>query len=123
VNELLEELVLTRESFVTANHAFERAINAIRWNRINTIIQYALIILVFVLGWVGVMNYMNYRQQNCERSNEQRLTIQASMQQNAFAIGVALQTVFNAPDERFQEYLDAYNAQTPQEAFAIRECS
>jgi len=115
VNELLTELKETRKSF-------EGVIKSVKWNRRNTAIQYFLLVLVFFLGAIGTMNYFNYRQDACERSNNLRVTLQESMSQNAFAIGVALQSVFNAPEERLNQYLEAYNAQRPTEPFGERKC-
>lgn len=122
VNELIEELRSTRASFDNANAVFDAAIKSIKWNRINTIILYSLIGLVFILGVFGLTNYFNNRKNDCERGNEFRSTVAVGMEQNAFAIGTALAIVFDAPQEKFDEYYEAYKAQGPTQIIHLREC-
>lgn len=115
VEELLSELSKTRESF-------EKAIGAIRWNKINTVIQYCLILVVAVMMGLGVVFYLDQRQEDCERGNETRAAISGSLDSNATAIGVALATVAGASADTFQEYLDVYNSQPKPEVLQPREC-
>lgn len=123
VDKLLTELAKTRESFDKANDVFTKAIGSIRWNRINTLILYFLIVAVFVIGALGAVNYNNYKRDACERGNVLRITVASGMEQNAFAIGTALAIVFNAPEERLDQYLQAYNDQKPTDPILkLREC-
>jgi len=114
LGELISELRETRKSF-------EDAIQSIKWNKRNTVIQYVLIVVVFFLGAIGVINYMNYKQQSCERGNELKIAVDHGQRENAFAIGAALAVVFNAPQERLDQYLAAYDEQRP-ERIELREC-
>lgn len=123
VERLLSELASTRQSFDQANDVFIKAIGSIRWNRINTAILYSLIVAVFIIGALGAANYFSYRRDACERGNALRITVAAGMEQNAFAIGTALAIVFDAPEERLNEYLQAYNDQKPTNSILhLREC-
>lgn len=123
VEKLLHELSETRLAFDRANEVFSKAITSIKWNRFNTIVQYGLIVLVFIFGTIATMSYVSYRDASCERGNDLRITVAAGMEQNAFAIGSALAVVFNAPQERLEQYLKAYNDQRPtREILVLREC-
>lgn len=123
VETLLNELRATRASFDAANEVFSAAIKSIKWNRINTAIQYCLIVLVFVFGAIATMSYINYKDASCDRSNDLRITVAAGMEQNAFAIGSALAVVFNADQESLEKYLQAYNDQRPtREILQLRNC-
>jgi predicted negative regulator of RcsB-dependent stress response len=114
LGELISELKETRTSF-------NDAINSIKWNKRNTVIQYILIVVVFFLGALAFISYRNYQQQSCERSNELKIAVDTSSRENAFAIGAALAVVFNAPQERLDQYVAAYNDQRPQR-IELREC-
>lgn len=114
LGELISELRDTRASF-------NDAINSIKWNKRNTVIQYILIVVVFFLGALALISYQNYQHQTCERSNDLKITVDNGMRENAFAIGAALAVVFNAPQERLDQYLAAYDEQRP-ERITLREC-
>jgi len=115
VDQLLEELRATRESF-------DRATSSIKWNRFNTIVQYVLIAFVMVIIGSGVIYYLHERKVACERGNDLRITVQGSLDNNAAAIGAALVIVTGASQERFQEYMDAYNQQEKPDILELREC-
>lgn len=115
VELLLSELSETRKSF-------DAAIGAIRWNRINTIIQYILIVIVMVMSLLGVVYYLDQRREDCERDNSTRAAFEDSLDANAAAIGVALATVSGAEAAVFQEYLEVYAAQPKPEALQPRSC-
>lgn len=122
VERILAELANTRESFDNATAAFNTAINQIRWNRINTIIQYCLLGLVLIMLVLGGLYYLGEKQDECERDNTLRSNISSSLDSNAIAIGTALVIVTNAPQERFDEYIQAYAKQNKPEVLALREC-
>lgn len=123
LERFIQEMVKTRESFDTATETFSKAIKQIKWNRVNTIIQYVLIAIVLVMFGLGIRYYLEEKQASCERSNDFRVSVQSSMVSNARAIGVALAVVTGAPDSRFQEYMDAYNeAQDTPDILDLREC-
>jgi len=115
VERILTELTKTRESF-------EAAINQIRWNRINTAIQYVLLAVVVVMLGVGVKYYLDEKQLSCERGNDLRQDIQSSLDSNAASIGATLVIVTDAPEGIFQEYLDIYNQQNEPEVLRLRSC-
>lgn len=122
VERLLNELASTRESFDRANVAFDSAIRSIRWNKINTRILYFLIVIVFLLGALGVLNFMNYRSESCDRYNGLVVLVRDGMESNGFAIGAALAVVFNADQEDLDRYLEAYNQQKAPDNIPLREC-
>ena len=115
VDRLLEELARTRESF-------DQAIKSIKWNRFNTIVQYVLISVIVVMLAVGTNYWVAEKRASCERGNDLRRDIQNSLDKNAGAIGIALTIVTGAPDERLQEYIDAYNQQDKPAVLRLREC-
>lgn len=121
-DKLLQELASTRESFDKTSKTFEDAVSSIRWNRINTIIQYCLIVVVFLLGALGFAFYSNEQREECEEANLFRITVVEAMEENAFSIGAALAIVFNASDESLNEYLQAYTDQHTEDRFPLREC-
>lgn len=115
VDRLLDELGKTRTSF-------DEAIKQVKWNRINTIVQYVLIaIVIFMLGF-GVIYYLNEKKMACVRGNELRVDIQESLDSNAASIGAALVVVAHASNEDFQKYLDVYNQQNKPEVLNLRSC-
>lgn len=116
VERLLKELVETRKSF-------DKAAEQIRWNRINTIIQYCLTAVIVVMIILGVSYYLDEKQATCERGNDLRRAIDHSLNSNAHAIGTALVIVTNASDEKFNEYMEAYNQQDKPPALKLRDCS
>lgn len=123
VERLLSELASTRKSFDQANDVFVKTISSIRWTRINTAILYCLMVAVFIVGVLGAVNYINDRREACERSNSLRVTVAAGMEQNALAIGTALAIVFHAPEERLNQYLDAYKDQKASDPILqLKEC-
>lgn len=115
VERLLDELARTRESFDTA-------ITQIKWNRINTVIQYCLIVAMFVMGTLGAIYYLDEKHAQCERGNDLRMSITNSLDANAAAIGIALATVSGAPDDAFREYMEVYSEQDKPSALELREC-
>lgn len=115
VERILAELVTTRKSF-------DAAIGQIRWNRINTAIQYVLLALVVIMFSLGTRYYLDEKRATCERGNELRLSIVDSLDSNAAAIGLALVIVTDASEESFKEYMDAYNQQEPPPALGVRDC-
>lgn len=114
-DELLVELAKTRESF-------DKAISAVRWNRVNTIILYVLIGVVFLLGALFVRDSLSERHNNCERDNALRAAVLESNMDTAAAIGAAIAAVSNASPEQYAEYLEVYRNQKPPEALNPREC-
>jgi hypothetical protein len=122
VERLLEELVRTRESFDSATVSFDAAIKQIKWNRINTIIQYALIAIVLIMLFFGSIYYLGEKNASCERGNDLRSDISDSLDSNALAIGAALVIVTGAPQERFDDYIDAYAQQNKPEVLTLRNC-
>lgn len=115
VEQLLQELRETRKTF-------EHAIVAIRWNKINTIVQYVLISVVVLMLVFGVLYYLDDKREACERGNATRASIQISLDAHAAAIGTALAIVTDAPDARLQEYLEAYADQADPEILKPRQC-
>ena len=115
VDELLTELAGTREEF-------SKVVSSIKWNRINTIIQYCLIVIVFLIGSAVVANYVSYRNAACNRSNELKTYVSQSQDNNALAIGVALAAVLGGSEEQLQQYLDVYNVQQKDQVLELREC-
>ena len=113
VNDLLDELEKTRESF-------NLAIKMVKWNRVNTITQYALLVLVFLLGGLGFLNYLNDQEADCERGNDFRVQISESQEQNAVSIGTALAAVLGGSQEHIDRYMDAYRA--TRQDIHLREC-
>ena len=129
VERLLEEVAATRklfatatEAFTTATTSFNDAARSINWNRRNTIIQYVLISIVVLMLAGGTIYYTSEKTAACERGNDLRLDITSSLDDNAAAIGFALAVVSDAPDEKFQEYMDVYNDQAKPEVLELREC-
>lgn len=122
VERLLNEFAETRASFESANEAFSGAIRSIKWNKINTVILYSLMVVVFFFGALGVVNFLNYQKEACERGNETRLIVIDGMRANGFAIGSALAVVFNAEQEDLDRYLEAYNTQKVENTIPLREC-
>lgn len=115
VERLLTELSETRKSF-------DAAIGQIKWNRINTIIQYVLLAIVLVMIVLGVSYYLDEQRAACIRGNDLRTSIQNSLDSNAAAIGTALVIVADAPKEKFIEYMEAYAQQEKPPALKTREC-
>jgi hypothetical protein len=115
LDQLLSELSKTRESF-------DSVVKTIRWTRINTIVQYALLAVVLIMGSLGVAYYLDDKRENCERGNEFRASIDNTMTANAAAIGAALVTVTGASHEDFLEYMEAYNHQPRPEILKPRSC-
>jgi hypothetical protein len=122
IDQLLQELVSTRKSFDAATASFNAATRQIRWNRINTTIQYVLIFVVAVMFCFGVVYYLDQQRESCERGNALRTSIKDSLDSNAIAIGVALAVVSDAPEGKFQEYLNEYGKQEKPEALKLRNC-
>jgi hypothetical protein len=114
VDRILAELSETRDSF-------DQAIRSVKWNRVNTITQYCLIVLVFILGGLAFLNYVNDNRINCERGNEFRISIAQSQQDNALSIGVALSAVLGGSQEDVERYMEAYMDTRP-ETLPLREC-
>ena len=115
IERLLAELTATRKSF-------DAAVTTIRWTRINTIIQYVLLSVVAGMIIFGVLYYLDDKQESCERGNELRVAIRDSLDSNAASIGIALSIVTDAPHERFEEYMEAYNQQEKPPALDLRNC-
>ncbi len=115
VEQLLVELGKTRQSF-------EKAIGQIKWNRINTFIQYGMLALLLVMVVCGIVYYLDDKQEACERGNEFRVAIQNSLDSNAASIGIALTIVTGASEERFLEYMEAYNQQEKPDILELRDC-
>lgn len=115
VERILVELTATRKSF-------DAAINQIKWNRINTTIQYVLIAIVALMFGFGIRYYLDEKQATCERGNELRAKIVNSLDTNAAAIGIALVIVTDAPNEKFIEYMEAYGEQEKSPALELRDC-
>lgn len=114
VDKLIDELSKTRTSFDTA-------IKSVKWNRINTIILYSLIVMVFVLGALGVLFYFDEKRESCQEHNQMRTETALAEKQNAVFIGIALAEVSGASQDTFLKYLDVYESQGssgPQ----LREC-
>jgi hypothetical protein len=101
-----------------ANDSFSKAISSIRWNRINTAIQYFLIALFFVLGSVIFINYRSDKHDACVARNE-LATVQ---ERNTLAIGAALATMFNADSSQVDRYMDLYREQNPLRDLNLQEC-
>lgn len=112
---LIEELSRTRESF-------DEAIRQIKWNRINTVIQYIMLVVVVIILIFGASYYLDEKKASCERGNELRSDISNSLDTNARAVGAALVIVTGASPERFAEYVDAYNQQDKPEVLKLRSC-
>ena len=115
LERLLVELAATRASL-------DAATKAIKWNKINTIIQYCLLFAVFVMGTVGVVYYFDDRRRNCEAGNETRQAINEAIDVKAAAIGFAIAVVSNAPEEALERYLEIYNEQADPAILSPREC-
>lgn len=129
LNSLIGEFSETRKSFDRATAQFGEAVHQIKWNRRNTKIQYVLIILMVIAYISGVLFYVqdqhDYREDQteaCERGNEVREQIAVSLDAHAVAIGVALTAVSDAPQEKFDQYLEVYRQQPRPEALELREC-
>jgi len=120
--KLLTELVETRKSFTTATESFNTATAQIKWNRINTVIQYVLIAVVAIMLGLGVTYYMDEKQAACERGNDLRVQIALSLDFNATAIGAALAVVSGASPETFDDYMDVYENQEKPPILELREC-
>jgi hypothetical protein len=115
LDQLLLELGKTRESF-------DSVVKTIKWTRINTIVQYALLAVVLVMGCLGVIYYLDDKRENCERGNEFRAAIDNTMTENATAIGAALVIVAGASHDDFLAYMEAYNDQPRPEILKPRSC-
>lgn len=129
LTQLIGEFSETRKSFDQATEKFGEAVHQIKWNRRNTKIQYALIVLVVIAYISGVLFYIqdqeDYRSDQraaCVRGNEIREQISVSLDSHATAIGVALTVVSEAPQEKFEQYLEIYRQQPKPEALVLREC-
>jgi Mn2+/Fe2+ NRAMP family transporter len=129
VEHLLGEVVVTRQQFTTATEAFTTATEAfndatkhIKWNRINTIIQYVLISVVVLMLGAGAVYYTSEKKASCVRGNDLRLDITSSLDSNAAAIGFAIAIVSAAPDEKFKEYMEVYDDQPKPKVLELREC-
>ena len=115
VEQLLAELSETRKSF-------DAAIKTIKWNRFNTVVQYCLIVAVFLLGTFFVIYYVDDQHEACVRGNELRAAVTQGDTSTAEAIGIALTVLTEAPQETLQEYLDIYNQQDRPPALEMRDC-
>jgi hypothetical protein len=115
VEQLLSELSKTRESF-------DSVVKTIRWTRFNTIVQYALLVMVLIMGGIGVAFYLDDKQEQCERDIKFRDAIADSVDSNAMAIGLALVEVSGASPDRFQDYVEAYQHQDQPEILELRSC-
>ena len=122
VERLLAELVETRKSFADATVSFNKATSQIKWNRVNTAIQYILIVAVVIIMAAMGIYYMDERKEACERGNTLRAQIAISLDYNAAAIGAALAAVTGASPETLQDYMDAYNSQEKPPVLHLREC-
>lgn len=120
--QLLNELVETRKSFSNATNSFSTAVNQIKWNRRNTVIQYALIAVVIIMICLGVAYYLDDRHAACQRGNDLRLSIMISLDHNAASIGAALGVVTGASPEKVNEYMDAYYRQPKPPGLELRDC-
>jgi hypothetical protein len=120
--KLLVELAETRQSFVTAAEAFDKAIKQIRWNRVNTAIQYLLLFVVIIMIGFAVDYYFDDKRESCERGNELRSSIVTYSEHEAARIGIALTVVTGASEDKFEEYMEAFRSQDVPEAFQLRDC-
>lgn len=115
VDRLIDELSETRKSL-------DSAVKAIRWNKINTVIQYVLLFAVFLMGTIGVAYYFNDRRDQCDRDNNLRAAVNDSFDTQAGSIGIALSVVSNASPEKLQQYIEVYRNQPRPEALSQRSC-
>lgn len=118
----ITELIETRRVFNDAMETFKGATNSIRWTRINTTVQYVLLVAVLFLYTFGAAYYINDKHASCVRGNDLRVSIGDSLDANATAIGVALTVVTEAPQEKFEQYLEVYNRQPKPPALELRDC-
>jgi len=115
VDRILTELASTRETFV-------HVVETIKWTRRNTIVQYFLIVMVFLMIFTGVFYYRSDQRNACVRGNEIRVAIKESDDRTALAIGIALTEVTGAPEDKFEKYVEVYSQQPKPEALELRDC-
>ena len=120
--QLLAELIATRKSFSDATNSFSTAIDQIKWNRRNTVIQYVLIAVVICMIGFGVAYYLDEKHAACERSNDLRLAVMISLDHNAASIGAALGIVTGASPDTVADYMQAYFDQPEPPGLELREC-
>lgn len=115
VDKLLVELALTRDSF-------NKSINSVRWNKINTIIQYVLIAMVFVVGGLVYKNYQNDQHTACVSSNLFRTTVVNAQQVYVENIARALAKKLNGTEQDVQEFMQIYSEEPIPKVLQLREC-
>lgn len=126
IERLLDELESTRKTFEAAGKTFETAVKQIKWNKINTIIQYTMLVVVGFMLIFGFFYYLRDKKAACQRGNQTRTAIQVSLDNNARAIGIALVIVADVPQEEIpqilEEYMEVYLEQADPEILQHREC-
>lgn len=115
VDKLIAELAATRKSL-------DAAVTTIRWNKVNTIIQYVLIVLVFIIGAVGIGYYFDQRHEDCVRGNETREAINKRVDASAAAVGVAIATLGDIPQETVDQYVELYRITVEPTVLQPRSC-
>jgi hypothetical protein len=115
LNELTAELKSTRESF-------DDAIKSVRWNKINTSIQYGLIAIVVVFGFLGFRFYQDDRHDACVATNEFRQTIVAAQEKYALNFATALAKKLNGDSEDVREFMLIYSSLPTPEVLVQKEC-
>ena len=115
VDELLGELARTRDSF-------DSAIGAVKWNKINTFIQYCLIAIVFLFGALGIRYYVDDRHDTCVAGNEFRRTMIAAQEKYALNFATALAAKLKGDEQDVQDFMDIYGDLPVPEVLITREC-
>ena len=115
VDSLIEELGRTRESF-------EKAIDTIKWRRVNNALLYSLCAMLVM---VVILSYNHNENQNralCERNNAIRAATIEALDVTATKIGTSFATVYEVPIEDLDRFLQVYGEQDPPVALQQREC-
>lgn len=115
MDKLLFELAATRESF-------DVAIERVRWNKINAMIQYLLLSAALIFGVIGFAYYRSEQHAACVSDNQMRADFRNELQQQAAAIGVSISIVSGAEEGKYEEYIKLYGDQMHSEFLMPREC-
>ena len=115
VDQLLAELAQTRDAFSTA-------IGSVRWNKVNTIIQYCLLAILLFIGGLVYKNYRDDQHAACVSANEFRVTIVNAQQVYVENVARALAKKLGGDEADVRDFMEIYSQQPLPEVLKLREC-